>query len=95
MDRTFYVYMLASVSRIIYVGVTNNLFRRVTEHGQKQKQGFTQKYNVTKLVWFERYGTAWGAIAREKEIKKWRRAKKVALIEAMNPDWKDLSAKQT
>ena len=91
MDRTFHVYMLAGKSGVLYTGVTNNLVRRVWEHKQKQIPGFTQKYNVTNLVWYEVHGRATSAIAREKQIKRWGRAKKVALIEAMNPQWKDLS----
>jgi putative endonuclease len=91
MDKTFHVYMLAGKSGVLYTGITNNLVRRVWEHKQKQTPGFTQKYNVTNLVWFEAHGRATSAIAREKQIKAWRRAKKVALIAAMNPQWKDLS----
>ena len=91
MDKTFHVYMLAGKSGVLYTGITNNLARRVWEHKQKKTQGFTQKYNVTNLVWFEAHGGAASAIAREKQIKAWRRAKKVALIAAMNPQWKDLS----
>jgi len=91
MDRTFHVYMLAGKSGVLYTGITNNLVRRVWEHKQKRIPGFTQKYNVTNLVWFEAHGRALSAIAREKQIKAWGRAKKVALITAMNPQWKDLS----
>ncbi len=86
MDRSFYVYLLASNSGVLYTGITNNLVRRVWEHRQKRIPGFTQIYNVTKLVWFEVHGRAMSAIAREKEIKAWRRAKKVALIEVKNVD---------
>jgi putative endonuclease len=93
MDKAFHVYMLAGKSGVLYTGITNNLTRRVWEHKQKGIPGFTQKYNVTNLVWFEAHGRATSAIAREKQIKAWRREKKVALIEAMNPDWKDLSEK--
>jgi len=82
--------MMASKSGVLYLGKTNNLERRVREHKQKQNPGFTEKYNVSRLVWFEEHARALGAIAREKEIKKWRREKKVALIEAKNPTWKDL-----
>jgi putative endonuclease len=92
MDKTFHVYMLAGKSGVLYTGITNNLARRVWEHKQKQIPGFTQKYNVTNLVWFEAHGRAASAIAREKQIKAWRREKKVALVAAMNPQWKDLSA---
>ena len=93
MDKAFHVYMLAGKSGVLYTGITNNLTRRVWEHKQKGIPGFTQKYNVTNLVWFEAHGRATSAIAREKQIKAWRREKKVALIEAMNHDWKDLSEK--
>jgi putative endonuclease len=91
MDRTFHVYILAGESGVLYTGMTNNLMRRIVEHKQKKIPGFTSKYNVTKLVWFEAHGRAVSAIAREKQIKGWSRAKKVALIEAMNPHWKDLT----
>jgi putative endonuclease len=67
MDRTFHVYMLAGKSGVLYTGVTNNLVRRVWEHKQKQIPGFTQKYNVTNLVWYEVHGRATSAIAREKQ----------------------------
>jgi putative endonuclease len=89
--RTFYVYMLAGKSGVLYTGMTNDLVRRVREHKQKQIEGFTRKYNVTNLVWYEAHGRATSAIAREKQIKAWRRAKRVALIEAANPQWRDLS----
>ena len=75
----------------MYVGMTNDLERRVSEHKSKLIKGFTEKYNVTKLVYFEETGDVTAAIAREKEIKKWRREKKNALVVNMNPDWKDLS----
>jgi putative endonuclease len=91
MDRTFHVYILAGKSGVLYTGITNDLVRRVGEHKQKRIPGFTQKYNVTNLVWFEAHGRAMSAIAREKEIKAWQRDKKVALIAATNPQWKDLS----
>jgi putative endonuclease len=90
-DKTFHVYILAGKSGVLYTGVTNNLMRRVWEHKQKRIPGFTQKYNVTSLVWFEAHGRAMSAIAREKQVKGRGRTKKVALIEAMNPQWKDLS----
>ena len=91
MDKTFHGYMLAGKSGVLYTGITNNLARRVWEHKHKQEPGFTQKYNVTNLVWFEAHGGPTSAIAREKQIKAWRREKKVALIATMNPRWKDLS----
>ena len=82
--------MLAGKSGVLYTGMTNNLVRRVWEHKQKQSSGFTQKYNVTNLVWFEAHGRATSAIAREKQIKGWGRSKKVALIEAINPPMEGL-----
>jgi len=91
MDRTFHVYILAGESGVLYTGMTNNPLRRIAEHRQKKIPGFTKRYNVTKLVWFEAHGRATSAIAREKEIKGWRGEKKVALIESMNPYWKDLT----
>jgi putative endonuclease len=91
MERTYHVYFMASQSGVLYLGVTSSLAHRVTQHKQKILPGFTQKYNVTKLVWFEPHPTARAAISREKEIKKWRRSKKTALIESLNPQWNDLS----
>jgi putative endonuclease len=91
MERTFHVYLTASKSGVLYLGVTGNLAQRVFQHKEQFVAGFTRKYNVTKLVWFEPHGSARSAISREKEIKGWRRAKKVALIESMNPHWDDLS----
>ena len=70
--------------------MTNNLARRVYEHKEKLVQGFTEKYNVNKLVYYECYENAWDAIDREKQIKKWRREKKNALVESYNPVWLDL-----
>jgi putative endonuclease len=91
MDRTFHVYILANDSGVLYTGMTNDLIRRIREHKERKVPGFTQKYNVTKLIWFEAHGRATSAIAREKQIKGWSRLKKVALIEALNPHWKELS----
>ena len=89
--RTYYVYILASRSKALYTGVTNDLNRRVWEHKQKTK-GHTSKYNITQLVYFEEYGDPMSAIRREKQIKAWRREKRVNLVKSMNPGWKDLSA---
>ena len=91
-DRTYYVYLLASRSRVLYTGVTNNLERRVREHRLGEQEGFTKKYRVHRLVLFECFRDPRSAIAREKEIKAWRREKKVAMIEAENPTWEDLAA---
>lgn len=90
--KTYYVYIMASASRTLYTGVTNNLERRVLEHRRKLLQGFTSRYNINRLVYFEMFGEILDAIAREKQIKGWRRMKKIALIESANRDWKDLSA---
>ena len=87
----YYVYIMASPSRTIYIGVTNNLERRAYEHAQQLIPGFTSRYNVSRLVYFEQTSDIYAAISREKQLKGWRRAKKIALIEASNPDWRDLS----
>jgi putative endonuclease len=88
----YYVYLLTNKNnKVMYVGVTNNLERRVYEHKKKQVPGFTEKYNVNRLVYFEETQDVRIAIAREKEIKKWRREKKNQLVVAVNPEWRDLS----
>ena len=92
MPRTYYVYLLASVSRNLYVGVTNDLQRRVFEHRSQRTPGLTRTYNITRLVYYEATADVRAALAREKQIKAWRREKKSALIEAGNPNWHDLSA---
>jgi len=86
-----YVYLLASRKEdTLYLGVTNDLVRRVAQHKQKVLPGFTKQYDVRRLVWFEVYDAPVEAITREKEIKKWRRDWKTALIEKENPDWRGL-----
>jgi putative endonuclease len=90
--KTYYVYIMASVSRTLYTGVTNNLERRVLEHRRKLLRGFTARYNINRLVHFEIFGEVLDAIGREKQIKSWGRMKKIALIESANRDWKDLGA---
>ena len=91
----YYVYMLSNWNNsVLYIGVTNNLERRLYEHQHKLIEGFTEKYNVDKLVYVETTGDVKAAIAREKQLKGWSRAKKNALVAGMNPEWKDLS-KQT
>ena len=89
--RTYYTYILASRSRVLYVGVTNDLARRVGEHKRGLVAGFTRKYRVTRLVYFEESADIRAAIAREKEIKGWKRARKISLIEGHNPTWEDLA----
>jgi putative endonuclease len=89
--KTFYVYMMASKKNgTLYIGVTNDLVRRVWEHKHNIIQGFTQKYNIHKLVWFEATSDINAAIVREKRMKKWRRQWKIDLIEKENPGWVDL-----
>ena len=91
MDRRFYVYMLTNFKNtVIYTGVTNDLMRRVFEHRMKLRDGFTKRYNVTKLVYYEEFVDVKNALAREKQIKGGSRKKKIALINRMNPEWKDL-----
>ena len=87
----YYVYIMSNFSKTLYIGVTNDLERRVYEHKQKLTEGFTKKYNVTMLVYFEETNDVNAAIEREKELKGWRRKRKIALIESMNPEWKDLN----
>jgi putative endonuclease len=90
-DHRYFVYLLASQRHgTLYVGVTGNLAGRVNEHKEDLRDGFTGKYGVHQLVWFEEYGDIHDAILREKRIKKWRRAWKIELIEKTNPDWTDL-----
>lgn len=86
-----YVYIMASLSRVLYTGVTSDLHRRVWEHKEKQLEGFTKRYNVTRLVYYEETSDVRVAIEREKQIKGWTRAKKVALLESVNSGWSDLS----
>jgi putative endonuclease len=90
--KQYYVYIMSSRTRTLYTGVTNNLERRVHEHKNKLLSGFTSRYNLTWLVYFAETNDVREAIAREKQIKGWTRARKVALIEQMNPEWEDLSA---
>jgi putative endonuclease len=90
--KQYYVYLMASFRQTLYVGVTNNLERRVYEHKTKNHpQSFTARYNIDRLVYCETFSDIRDALACEKQIKSWRRSKKVALIEAENPRWKDIS----
>ena len=91
MDRSFFVYILASRKYgALYVGVTSDLVARIYLHREEILPGQTSRYHIHNLVYFEQHGTAEAAIVREKRIKKWRRAWKIALIEEGNPDWRDL-----
>jgi putative endonuclease len=89
--KQYFVYIMTNKSGTIYTGVTNNLERRIMEHKQMAVPGFTQKYKITKLVYYEVTEDVHSAIAKEKQIKGWLRAKKIKLIESMNPRWKDLA----
>ncbi len=91
MSKQFYVYILASKRNgTLYIGITSNLPQRIWQHKNNQLDGFSKKYNVKQLVYFEQHDTAESAITREKQIKKWNRAWKLKLIEKKNPQWKDL-----
>ncbi len=89
--RTHYVYILTNTSRTLYAGVTNDLARRVQEHCEGTAKGYTSRYKIDSLVYYEPYADVREAIAREKEIKGWRRSKKIGLIEADNAIWEDLA----
>jgi len=87
----YYVYILASLSGTLYIGITDKLERRMVEHKEGLIPGFTKQYSVHRLVYFESYSDVRNAIRREKQLKGWRREKKIALIESVNPSWKDLA----
>ena len=89
--RQYYVYIMTNKSGTLYTGVTNDLERRVYEHKRKLVPGFTSKYNITRLVYFEVTSDVHAALDREKQIKGWLRPKKISLIQSLNPGWKDLS----
>jgi putative endonuclease len=89
--KTYYVYIIGSKTGTLYVGMTNDIKRRVYEHKNHLVPGFTNKYNIECLLYFEAIGESASAINREKQIKTWRREKKVALIDSVNPSWEDLS----
>jgi len=92
MTKRYFVYMMTNrQGGVLYTGITNNLARRVFEHKEKLMPGFTSKYNLTKLVFFEETHDVHAAISREKQIKGWLRKKKIELIELQNPDWRDMS----
>jgi putative endonuclease len=91
MEKRYFIYIMTSLSRRVYVGVTNNLIRRTLEHKQARALGFAEKYRINRLVYFESFQYVRDAIAREKEIMTWRRSSKVALIELGNPTWADLA----
>ena len=92
LSKSYYVYIMTDESDTLYTGMTNDLTKRVFEHKNKLLPGFTAKYNITRLVYFEETNDVHAAIAREKQIKGWLRKKKLALISSANPQWEDLSA---
>jgi putative endonuclease len=89
-EYNFWVYILSNRSHVLYIGVTNNLGKRVTQHRKQTPGSFTTRYKITRLVYFERYQYINNAIAREKELKRWTRAQKIALIESANSTWEEL-----
>ena len=90
-ERRYFVYIMANASKRVYTGITNSLRRRVRDHKLKLTPGFTAKYNITRLVYFESFGDVRNAIEREKQIKAWTREKRLALVEFTNPKGEDLS----
>jgi len=91
MEENYYVYLLTNRSRTLYIGMTNSLLRRIEQHKQRQVPGFTRRYNIDKLVYYETFHEVLDALAREKQLKGWSRKKKIALIERNNPGWDDLA----
>lgn len=89
-DPTYWVYIMTNRSGTLYIGMTNNILRRIQEHHLGRVVGFTAQYKITRLIYAEPFAEARDAIAREKQLKGWTRAKKLALITASNPDWRDL-----
>jgi putative endonuclease len=90
-ERTYYAYIMGSITGVLYVGITGDLITRVTRHKSGRTPGFTSWYRVTRLLYFEEFDNPTDAIHREKEIKGWRREKKISLVAAGNPNWQDLS----
>ena len=92
MDKTYYVYITASRTKVLYTGVTSDLTGRIIQHKEKSLNGFTKKYNVSRLVWYNETNDIQTALEWEKKIKGWSRKKKIDMIEKNNPQWQDLSA---
>ena|SRR5438045_1695890 len=90
-QKTYYVYIMASRSLTLYTGVTNSIFRRALQHKRGEIDGFTKRYNINRRVYYETFHQVGNAIAREKQIKAWTRAKRLALIQSKNPAWQDLA----
>ena len=92
MEKQYFVYILTNYSRTLYIGITSNLRKRIWEHKNKVVEGFTKKYNIDQLVYYEQTENVMSAIEREKQLKRWRREKKIKLIEENNPLWLDLAS---
>jgi putative endonuclease len=90
-EKRYYVYIMASRSLNLYTGVTNSVYQRALQHKSGEVEGFTKKYNINRLVYYETFEHVGNAIAREKQVKAWTRAKRLALIRSMNPTWQDLA----
>ena len=90
-EKIFYVYILSNLHRTLYTGVTNDILERMMAHKQGTGSKYAKRYNINRLVYFEETDEAYAAISREKQIKGWKRRKKLDLIESINPEWKDLS----
>ncbi len=90
-ERRYYVYIMASRSLNLYTGVSDNIYRRALEHKSGKIEGFTKRYNINRLVYYETFKYIGNAIAREKQVKAWTRAKRIALIKSLNPTWQDLA----
>jgi len=90
-EKHYYVYIVASRSLNLYTGVTNSIYRRALQHKTGEIDGFTKKYNINRLVYYETFEHIGNAVAREKQVKAWTRAKRLALIKSMNPTWQDLA----
>ncbi|MCF7808411.1 MAG: GIY-YIG nuclease family protein [Candidatus Marinimicrobia bacterium] len=89
--RSYYVYIMTNRSRTLYIGITNDIARRMQEHKERRVKGFTKKYSIDQLLHFEEFNDVYDAIFREKQLKGWLRSKKIELIEENNPNWNDLS----
>ena len=93
MEHKYWTYIVGSRSGTLYIGMTNNIYRRMFEHKSGEFEGFASKYHCNRLVYFESYDDVLNAIDREKQLKGWRREKKIALIESQNPRWQDIAEK--
>ena len=93
MDHKYWVYIVSSMSGTLYIGMTNDIYRRIAEHKSGEFEGFSSQYHCNRLVYYESFQFVQDAINREKQLKGWRRSKKIGLIESKNPRWEDLAEK--